>query len=62
MAYLFIGVFAFTTYLLGGLAREQVCTYMCPWPRIQGALVDDKSFLVSYRTDRGEPRGPHRKG
>ncbi|MEQ8747462.1 cytochrome c oxidase accessory protein CcoG [Pyruvatibacter sp.] len=62
VAYLFIGVFASTTYLLGGLAREQVCTYMCPWPRIQGALVDDQSFLVSYRTDRGEPRGAHRKG
>ena len=62
VAYLFIGIFTFTTYLLGGLAREQVCTYMCPWPRIQGALVDDKSFLVSYRVDRGEPRGPHRKG
>jgi cytochrome c oxidase accessory protein FixG len=62
VAYLFIGVFTVTTYMLGGLAREQVCTYMCPWPRIQGALVDDQSFLVSYRVDRGEPRGPHRKG
>jgi cytochrome c oxidase accessory protein FixG len=62
VAYLFIGVFTATTYMLGGLAREQVCTYMCPWPRIQGALVDDQSFLVSYRADRGEPRGPHRKG
>lgn len=62
VAYLFIGVFASTTYLLGGLAREQVCTYMCPWPRIQGALVDDQSFLVSYRADRGDPRGAHRKG
>ncbi len=61
VAYLFIGIFTFTTYLLGGLAREQVCTYMCPWPRIQGALVDDQSFLVSYRRDRGEPRGAHRK-
>jgi len=62
VAYLFIGIFTFTTYLLGGFAREQVCTYMCPWPRIQGALVDDQSFLVSYRTDRGEPRGAHHKG
>jgi len=62
VAYLFIGIFTATTYLLGGLAREQVCTYMCPWPRIQGALVDDQSFLVSYRADRGEPRGGHRKG
>jgi hypothetical protein len=39
IAYLFIAVFSGTTYLLGGLAREQVCTFMCPWPRIQGALT-----------------------
>ena len=40
IAYVFLGVFTATTYLLGGLAREQVCTYMCPWPRIQGAMFD----------------------
>ena len=62
MAYLFIGIFAFTTYTLGGIAREQVCIYMCPWPRIQGAMFDEHSFLVSYETDRGEPRGAHKKG
>ena len=33
-------LFTATTYLLAGWAREQVCTYMCPWPRIQGAMVD----------------------
>ncbi|MCP1335377.1 cytochrome c oxidase accessory protein CcoG [Futiania mangrovi] len=62
IAWLFVGIFAATTYLLGGLAREQVCTYMCPWPRIQGAMFDEHSLLVSYRAWRGEPRGPHRKG
>ena len=61
-AYLFLGVFTFTTYTLGGLAREQVCIYMCPWPRIQGAMFDDHSMLVSYRAHRGEKRGPHKKG
>ncbi len=61
-AYLFIGLFTATTYLLGGLAREQVCTYMCPWPRIQGAMFDEDSLLVSYRGYRGEPRGKHKKG
>ena len=60
IAYLFLGIFAFTTYLLGGIAREQVCIYMCPWPRIQGAMVDRHTLLVSYRTERGEPRGPVR--
>lgn len=61
-AYLFIGLFAASTYVLGGLAREQVCTYMCPWPRIQGAMFDDESLLVTYKYDRGEPRGAHKKG
>lgn len=60
IAYLFIGIFTFTTYSLGGLMREQVCTYMCPWPRIQGALLDEDSLLVTYRDGRGEPRGPHK--
>jgi cytochrome c oxidase accessory protein FixG len=62
IAYLFIAVFSGTTYLLGGLAREQVCTFMCPWPRIQGALFDEDSLLVSYRPHRGEPRGKHKRG
>jgi len=62
IAYLFLFLFAFTTYLLGGIAREQVCIYMCPWPRIQGAMFDSDSLLVSYRSYRGEPRGAHKKG
>ncbi len=62
VAYLFIGIFSATTYALGGIAREQVCTYMCPWPRIQAALQDEYSLVVSYHPDRGEPRGAHKKG
>ena len=61
-AYVFLGLFTATTYLLGGLAREQVCIYMCPWPRIQGALIDRESLLVTYQERRGEPRGAHKKG
>ncbi len=61
ISYLFIGIFTATTYVLGGLAREQVCTYMCPWPRIQGAMFDADSLLITYRGYRGEPRGPHKK-
>ena len=60
--YFFVGLFTATTYLLAGWAREQVCTYMCPWPRFQAALVDEDSMIVSYQTWRGEPRGAHRKG
>ncbi|RMF15225.1 MAG: cytochrome c oxidase accessory protein CcoG [Alphaproteobacteria bacterium] len=61
-AYIAIGAFTFTTYSLGGLMREQVCIYMCPWPRIQGAMFDEYTLLVSYDEQRGEPRGPHKKG
>jgi cytochrome c oxidase accessory protein FixG len=56
----FIGLFTFTTYLLAGWAREQVCTYMCPWPRFQAAMLDQDSLAVSYRAWRGEPRGKAR--
>jgi cytochrome c oxidase accessory protein FixG len=41
--------------------REQVCTYMCPWPRIQAALTDEYALNVTYRYDRGEPRGSAKK-
>ncbi|WP_313981956.1 cytochrome c oxidase accessory protein CcoG [Iodidimonas nitroreducens] len=61
-AYIAIAALSFTTYSLGGLMREQVCTYMCPWPRIQGAMFDADTYLVSYKADRGEPRGPHKQG
>jgi cytochrome c oxidase accessory protein FixG len=56
VAYLWIGILTFTTYVLAGFMREQVCTYMCPWPRIQGALTDRHSLNITYRFDRGEPR------
>jgi cytochrome c oxidase accessory protein FixG len=60
--YFFTGMFTATTYLLAGWAREQVCTYMCPWPRFQAALLDEDSLVVTYRGWRGEPRGKVRKG
>ena len=62
MAYAFVAGLTFTTYTLAGFMREQVCTYMCPWPRIQGAMVDAESISVTYLKARGEPRGRHKKG
>ncbi len=62
IAYISIAAFASTTYLLGGIAREQVCIYMCPWPRIQGAMFDEESLLVSYKDDRGENAWPAQEG
>lgn len=60
--YFFIGLFTATTYLLAGWAREQVCTYMCPWPRFQAAMLDVHSLVVTYRDYRGEKRGKHKQG
>jgi cytochrome c oxidase accessory protein FixG len=54
--YFFTFLFTATTYLLAGWAREQVCTYMCPWPRFQSAMLDEQSVTVTYQGWRGEPR------
>ncbi|MGF1500961.1 MAG: cytochrome c oxidase accessory protein CcoG [Paracoccaceae bacterium] len=61
VAYATVGVLTATTFILGGFMREQVCIYMCPWPRIQAAMMDENSLVVTYKDWRGEPRGRHRK-
>jgi cytochrome c oxidase accessory protein FixG len=61
IAYVFIGLLTFSTYALAGWMREQVCVYMCPWPRIQAALTDEYALNVTYRYDRGEPRASVKK-
>jgi cytochrome c oxidase accessory protein FixG len=61
IAYASIATLTLTTYTLAGHLREQVCNYMCPWPRIQGALTDEHSLAITYRYDRGEPRGSVKK-
>ncbi len=45
----FYGVFAFF--------REQVCTMVCPYGRLQGVMLDPNSIVVAYDFKRGEPRG-----
>ena len=55
--------FAFVAVCTGGLYfnfawfREQLCIVICPYGRIQSALIDDHSFVIGYDTQRGEPRG-----
>ncbi|MBB3522631.1 cytochrome c oxidase accessory protein CcoG [Rhizobium sp. BK456] len=61
VAYATVATLTATTYVLGGLMREQVCTYMCPWPRIQGAMLDENSLVVTYNDWRGEARSRHSK-
>lgn len=56
IAYTTVAILTATTFIFGGFMREQVCTYMCPWPRIQGAMLDENSLTVTYHDWRGEPR------
>jgi polyferredoxin len=57
VAYMTMAVLMLTTVGFGGFAREQICIYMCPWPRIQSAMIDEDTLTVAYREWRGEPRG-----
>ena len=61
VAYMTVAVLTGTTFWLGGFMREQVCIYMCPWPRIQAAMLDEKSLIVTYKDWRGEKRGSIKK-
>lgn len=54
------GIVAFFTFLWFwdfAWYREQVCNFICPYARFQGALTDDESLVISYDIPRGEPRG-----
>ena len=57
IAYTTIAILTATTFFFGGFAREQICIYACPWPRIQAAMMDEDTLVVGYREWRGEPRG-----
>jgi cytochrome c oxidase accessory protein FixG len=54
--------YAFATYGNAGWMREQVCKYMCPYARFQSSMFDKDTLIISYDTERGEPRGAGRKG
>jgi cytochrome c oxidase accessory protein FixG len=42
--------------------REQICTMVCPYGRMQGVLLDSKTIVVTYDYKRGEPRGTKNTG
>ena len=57
------GVFAFVFLMTAALLfdfiwfREQFCIIMCPYGRLQSALLDNDSVVIGYDKKRGEPRG-----
>ncbi|BBE15958.1 type cbb3 cytochrome oxidase biogenesis protein CcoG [Aquipluma nitroreducens] len=59
-----MGVWAFTGahYFVFAWFREQVCTMVCPYGRLQGVMLDVNTILVAYDYKRGEPRGRGEKG
>lgn len=59
---LWVGGLTLSTYVMAGYAREQVCTYMCPYARFQSAMFDKDTLVITYDTERGEPRGKHKAG
>lgn len=50
---------AFTLMFYGIFARfrEQACTYICPYGRLQSVLLDESTLIVAYDHKRGESRG-----
>jgi cytochrome c oxidase accessory protein FixG len=54
--------YGFATYGNAGYMREQVCKYMCPYARFQGAMFDRNTLVISYDPVRGEPRGSRKRG
>lgn len=62
VGFISIWVFTFVFYMVFAYVREVVCTVICPYGRLQGVLLDNKSLIVAYDETRGEPRGHIQKG
>ena len=52
-----LGFYSFATWGNAGFMREQVCKYMCPYARFQSAMFDHDTLIVTYDSERGDPRG-----
>jgi cytochrome c oxidase accessory protein FixG len=58
----FMVLFALLFYSIFARFREQACTFICPYGRLQSVLLDENSIVVAYDYKRGEKRGPLRRG
>lgn len=56
-AFAFVFVCAGALYFNFAWFREQLCIVICPYGRLQSALIDDNSLVIGYDARRGEPRG-----
>ncbi|MBX3044597.1 MAG: cytochrome c oxidase accessory protein CcoG [Candidatus Kapabacteria bacterium] len=55
-------IFSGLFYFVFSWFREQACTFVCPYGRLQSVLLDKNSIVVAYDFKRGEPRGKFKKG
>jgi cytochrome c oxidase accessory protein FixG len=58
----FMVLFTLVFYAIFARFREQACTFICPYGRLQSTLLDENSIVVAYDYKRGEKRGPWRRG
>jgi len=56
-SFLVMAAVAGLTYFDFAYFREQMCTVICPYARLQSVLMDRRSLVVGYDVTRGEPRG-----
>jgi len=56
-----IVIFSSVFYAVYAWFREQACTVVCPYGRLQSVLLDKNSMVVAYNYKRGEPRGKFKK-
>jgi cytochrome c oxidase accessory protein FixG len=56
-----IVIFTSVFFFVYSWFREQVCTVVCPYGRMQGVLLDKNSIVVSYDHVRGEQRAKFKK-
>ena len=54
--------FSLVFYWVFSYFREQACTIVCPYGRLQGVLLDQDSIVIAYDYKRGEPRGKLKRG
>jgi cytochrome c oxidase accessory protein FixG len=54
-------LFTLVFYAIFARFREQACTFICPYGRLQSTLLDENSIVVAYDYKRGERRGPLRR-
>ena len=60
-AFVFVFIASAIIYFNFAWFREQLCLVICPYGRLQSALIDDDSIIIGYDEKRGEPRGKARQ-